>query len=161
MIYPEGAPVAPTPAPTGDVQTYPVRKAIVRGVITPESDVPLYGLAAAKFVVPAAEDVAARGYTVALYSAGRHRRDALVASDTKATSAAHVVAAAAQNGLVLKRGTTYVFVLYGDELAPTAGAVPATYPTPGVNPFATPVATVAPGAYGAPTGTPSPYATPR
>ncbi len=139
VVYPEDAPGAPTPQPSGNVQTYPVRKALVRGFIKPGVEIALYGLAAVRFTIPAEEDTAQRGYTVAVFAAGRHHHDALVASDPKASVATHVVASSALDGLVLKKNVSYLLVLYADELAATPGAVPAGYPAPGNNPFVTPL----------------------
>lgn len=138
VVYPDDAPAAPTPQPSGNIQSYPVRKALVRGYLKPVADLPLYGLGAIKFTIPTAEDTDGRGYTVALFASGKHHRDTLVASDPKATSAAHIVASEALDGLVLKKNIGYLVVLYADELAATPAPVPSGYPQPGNNPFYTP-----------------------
>jgi len=155
VVFPEDAPAAPTPQPSGNVQTYPVRKALVRGVVKSAGDVALYGLAAIKFTIPADEDVLSRGYTVALFSAGKRHHDTLVASDARAQIAAHVVSSAAQDALVLKRNTTYLLVLYADERAAAPGAVPSGYPSPGVNPIATPATGIATPISGTPSPSPA------
>lgn len=162
IVYPDDAPSAPTPQPSGNVQTFPTRKALVRGFIKPGADIALYGLGAVKFTIPAQEDVAQRGYTVAVFSAGRRHHDSLIASDSTAAVIAHVVASAAVDGLVLKKNTDYLLVLYADELAATPGPVPSGYPSPGINPFVTPQPGVSavtgpavPGAYGGATSAPS------
>jgi hypothetical protein len=166
VVYPEDAPSAPTPQPSGNVQTYPNRKALVRGFIRPGADVALYGLGAVKFTIPAEEDTAQRGYTVAVFTAGRRHHDSLVVSDPKASAAAHVVASAAVDGLVLKKNTSYLLVLYADELAATPAPVASGYPSSGNNPFVTPVpgsvpGTTSSGAPGGYVGPPnSPTATP-
>lgn len=138
VVYPDDAPAAPTPQPSGNVQTYAVRKALVRGYIKPGADVPLYGLGALRFTIPAEEDTAQRGYTVALFSAGRRHHDKLVASDARAAIAEHVVASSAVDSLVLKKNTGYLLVLYADELPATPAPVVSGYPSPGINPFVTP-----------------------
>lgn len=139
VVYPEAAPAAPTPQATGNVQSFPIRKALVRGVLKPAADIALYGLAAVKFTIPTEEDPATRGFTVAVFTAGKRNHDTLLTSDAKALSSAHVVASNATDGLVLKRNTTYLFVLYGDDLPQLPGSVPSGYPAPGVNPFVTPI----------------------
>jgi hypothetical protein len=90
VVYPDYAPDAPTPEPTGNVQTYSKRKAIVRGYISPAVDVALYGLGAARFTIPASEQTPNRGFTVAIFSASKKHKPQLIASDTSATrDAAH------------------------------------------------------------------------
>lgn len=152
-VYPDEAPSAPTPEPSGNVQTYPVRKALVRGYVKPGADVPLYGLAAAKFTIPELEDTAQRGYTVAVFLAGKRHHEKLVVADARAAIVDHVVSSGATDSLVLKKDVGYLFVLYADELAPTPGAVPSGYPSPGNNPFYTPAPSGAPGAPYPPNGT--------
>lgn len=138
VVYPDDAPAAPTPAPTGSVQSYPVRKALVRGSIKPAADLPLYGLGAVRFTIPSDEDTTGRGYTVAIFAAGKRHHESLVAGDPKATVASHVVASGALDALVLKKNTTYAIVLYADELPATPSPAGVGYPAPGSNPFATP-----------------------
>jgi hypothetical protein len=137
VVYPDYAPDAPTPEPTGNVQTYTKRKAIVRGYISPAIDVALYGLGAARFTIPAGEQTPNRGFTVAIFSASKKHKPQLIASDTSATLESNVVASLA-TPLTLKKGTGYDIVLYGDELPSTPAPVPSGYPTPGNNPFVTP-----------------------
>ncbi|GAC1303559.1 MAG: hypothetical protein NVSMB19_13640 [Vulcanimicrobiaceae bacterium] len=139
VVYPDDAPGVPTPQPSGNVQTFAVRKALVRGYIKPGADVALYGLGAVKFTIPADEDTAQRGYTVAIFAAGRRHHDTVLATDPAASVSAHVVASSAVDGLVLKKSVSYLLVLYADELAATPGPVPSGYPSPGMNPFVTPV----------------------
>jgi hypothetical protein len=70
-IYPDDAPGAPTPIPTGEVQTFVKRAAIVRGFVEPEAaDVPIYGLGAVRFTLPSTELLPKRGFTIALFESG-------------------------------------------------------------------------------------------
>ena len=120
------------------MQTFNVRKAIVRGYLQAGAQVSLYGLGAVRFTIPKAEQSAGRGYTIAVYAAGRRHHDALVTVDTTPVLEKDVVASTrATDPLVLKKGVSYLFMLYGDEsLAPLA--VPSGYSSPGQNPFVTP-----------------------
>ncbi|MBD5656910.1 MAG: hypothetical protein IAI50_17275, partial [Candidatus Eremiobacteraeota bacterium] len=55
----------------------------------------------------------------------------------------HVVASAQTSGAIaLKKGQSYIVLLYGDEQPATpgpTGPAPSGYPQPGTNPFVTPV----------------------
>jgi len=144
IVFPEGVPDAPTPQPSGNVQTFPVRKAIVRGFISPATTLSLYGLGAIRFTIPKAEQTAGRGYTIAVFVAGKRRHETVVSSDSSPTLANDAVASTRVEPFALKKGTGYALVLYGDELAPTPGAVPSGYASPGVNPFVTPLPGVGP-----------------
>jgi hypothetical protein len=138
VAYPDYAPDAPTPAPTGNVQTFTKRKALVRGYVSPSVDVALYGLAAARFTIPTEEQTANRGYTIAIFSAAKKHKPQLIASDTSSTLANGVIASSLATPLTLKKGMGYDIVLYGDELPATPPPVPPNYATPGSNPFVTP-----------------------
>lgn len=116
------------------------RGAIVRGYLEPPSDVSLYGLGAVRFTIPSEEQTAGRGFTIALYQAGKKHHEKLLASDTSPTLASDVVASTLPNApIALKKGEGYIVVLYGDEQPATPGPVTSGYPQPGVNPFVTPV----------------------
>lgn len=173
-VYPDDAPSAPSPQPSGDVQIYAVRKPIVRGYLMAPTPLDLYGLAALRFTIPAQEQKDGRGFTIALFEAGRHRHNTLVAFDADAKLSGDVVSAAAAQPLVLKKDTGYLLMLYGDELPATPGPVESGYSAPGNNPFPGPSGSSASGApvypqqpgtpvqpagrYGA---TPSPYGPPN
>ena len=118
----------------------------MRGYIKPGAEVSLYGLAAAKFTIPELEDTAGRGYTIAVFLAGKRHHDKLVVADGRAAIVDHIVSATATDSLVLKKDVAYLFILYADELAATPGAVPAGYSSPGNNPFYTPAPSGVPGA---------------
>jgi hypothetical protein len=136
-VYPENAPALPSPKPSGDVVTFAKRSAIVRGYLEPASDVTLYGLGAIRFTIPQAEQTAGRGFTVAVFTAGKKHHEGLVAVDAAPTLLDNVVASSQTTGtLVLKKATGYLIMLYGDELPPTPAPAGA-YPTPGTNPFPT------------------------
>ncbi|MBD5632858.1 MAG: hypothetical protein IAI49_00140, partial [Candidatus Eremiobacteraeota bacterium] len=120
------------------VQTFTKRKAIVRGYISPAVDISLYGLAAAEFTIPAEEQTPGRGFTVAVFTAGKKHKAQLLASDPEATLTSNVVASSRTTPLTLKKGTGYDIVLYGDELPSTPAPVASAYATPGTNPFVTP-----------------------
>ena len=138
-IYPEDAPAAPSPEPSGDVQTFFKRQAIVRGFLEPASDVSLYGLGAIRFTIPEDEQVAGRGFTIAFFQAGKKHHEKLLGYDSSPTLTNDVVASSfATTALAMKKGQGYYAILYGDEEAAPAGAVPPGYPQPGVNPFVTP-----------------------
>ena len=158
-IYPDDAPAAPTPVPTGEVQTFTHRTAIVRGYLQPETDLSLYGLGAIRFTIPSTELLPRRGFTIAVYENGKHRHERLIAYDTEPTVASAVIASGATDPLVLKKGIGYLLLLYGDDTAPTPAPVAPGYPSPGNNPFPTPTGSAyPPGVYGAPSPYP-PYAT--
>jgi hypothetical protein len=136
-VYPDDAPALPSPKPSGDVVTFAKRSAIVRGYLEPASDVTLYGLGAIHFTIPQAEQTAGRGFTVAVFTAGKKHHEGLVALDAAPTLVDNVVASTQTTGtLVLTKATGYLIMLYGDELPPTPAPAGA-YPTPGTNPFPT------------------------
>lgn len=164
-VYPNGAPGAPTPKATGDVQTFVKRTAIVRGYVQAAAPISLYGLGAIRFTIPADEAKPGRGFTVAVFEAGRKHHEALVASDAGATFANGVVSATQTDPLVLKKTTGYLILLYGDELPATPAPVASGYSSPGINPFVTPAPNGAPAAPGTatfvpgqPAITPTPFA---
>jgi hypothetical protein len=166
VIYPDGAPDAPTPVPSGNVQQFTKRTAIVRGYLSPAIDLPIYGLAAAHFTIPKDEQTAGRGFTIAIFTSVKKHRE-LIASDAEAKLTDNVVASTLTTPFTLKKGTAYDVMLYGDELAATPAPVPSSYPTPGTNPFVTPMPSGYPGApngfqtpYPAQTYAPSNYTTP-
>ncbi len=137
-IYPDSVPAAPTPEPTGNVQTYAEREAVVRGYVLPQTDVKLYSLAAARFKIPAAEHPEGRDFTIALFESRKHKKWKLIAYNPEATLDGDIVSADSAAGpITLKKKTGYAFILYGDDLAPTPGPA-GTYPPPGSNPFNTP-----------------------
>jgi hypothetical protein len=138
VIYPNYAPDAPTPEPTGNVQTYTKRDPIVRGYISPAVDVVLYGLGAARFTIPTAEQLPGRGYTIAIFASAKHKKPQLIANDTSASIADDVVSSSLATPLTLKKGTGYDIVLYGDALPSTPPPVSPGYATPGSNPFVSP-----------------------
>lgn len=150
VIYPNYAPDAPTPQPSGNVQTYTKRHPIVRGYISPALDVTLYGLGAARFTIPATEQLPGRGYTIAIFTSVKHHKPAMVANDTAATIENNVVSSALATPITLKKGTGYDIVLYGDDLPSTPAPVPSNYATPGQNPFVTPLPSGYPAAPGQP-----------
>jgi hypothetical protein len=148
VVYPDDAPPAPTPQPSGAVQTYFKRVAIVRGVVSPAVDVPLYGMGAVRFTVPKTELAAGRGFTVAVFTAGKRHHDGLVQFDAAPVVGDDGIASSrTTEPFTLKRGTTYLVLLYGDELPAAPPSVPSGYPQPGNNPFATPLPSGAPGQY--------------
>jgi len=172
-IYPDDAPDAPTPAPTGEVQTFVKRSAIVRGYLMPAQDITLYGLGAVRFKIPSTEQAPERGFTVAIFQSGKRHHDKLIDSDTEAKLADDNVASDRSDAtIVLKKATGYLLMLYGDEAPPTPAPVQQGYPTPENNPFpvpstyGTPIpgspgypgqATYPPGAPGNPYATPTPF----
>jgi len=169
-IYPDDAPEAPTPQPTGEVQTFVKRAAILRGYVMPGQDLTLYGLAAVRFKIPSTEQTPGRGFTVAIFQSGKHRHDKLIDSDTDSKLADDVVASSRSDvPIELKKNTGYLLLLYADEAAPTPAPVQSGYPTPGNNPFPMPstYATPYPGSPGypgqptyPPGGPVNPYASP-
>ncbi|GAC1442235.1 MAG: hypothetical protein NVS2B8_07970 [Vulcanimicrobiaceae bacterium] len=130
--------------PSGNVQTFATRRAIVRGFIQPATPLEIYGLGAIRFTIPKAEQTTGRGFTVAVFSVGRHHHDDVVAFDAGAKLGTDTVSSALLEPLTLKAGSGYYLVLYGDELAPTPGSVPSGYSQPGNNPFVTPYPGTAP-----------------
>ncbi len=166
VIYPDSAPDAPTPVPSGNVQQFTKRTAIVRGYLSPAIDLPIYGLAAARFTIPKDEQTAGRGFTIAIFTSVKKHRE-LIASDPEAKLSDNVVTSTLTTPFTLKKGTAYDILLYGDELAPTPAPVQSAYPTPGTNPFVTPMPSGYPGSangfqtpYPAQTYAPSNYTTP-
>ena len=132
----------------------------------PAIDLPIYGLAAARFTIPKDEQTAGRGFTIAIFTSVKKHRE-LIASDPEAKLAENVVSSTLTAPFTLKKGTGYDIMLYGDELAATPGPVPSAYPTPGTNPFVTPMPSGYPGSssgfqtpYPAQTYAPSNYTTP-
>ncbi len=169
-IYPDDAPAPPTPQPTGEVQTFVKRTAIVRGYLMPAQDLTLYGLGAVRFKIPSTEQTPGRGYTVAIFQSGKHHHDKLLDSDTDSKLSDDVVASGRSDVTIeLKKSTGYLLLLYADEAAATPAPVQSGYPTPGNNPFPMPstLPTPYPGNPGYP-GTPTyppngpvnPYASP-
>ena len=116
----------------------------MRGYLQPGAQISLYGLGAVRFTIPKAEQSTGRGYTIAIFTVGRRHHDALVAVDTSPVIEKDIVASTRSiDPIVLKKGTGYLFMLYGDEsLAPAA--IPSGYPAPGQNPLVTPYPTGAP-----------------
>jgi hypothetical protein len=164
-IFPEDAPAAPTPAATGNVQSYAERPPVIRGYIMPATDLKLYSLAAASFKLPSDQAPEGREFTIALFESEKHRKWKLLGWTPDATLEDGVVSASdATEPLLLHKKMGYVFVLYGDDLEPTP-APRGSYPPPGSNPFATPGAAT-PRPFGAPPtpfnpyASPNPYATP-
>ena len=146
IVFPDDAPPVPTPQASGNVQTFNVRKAIVRGYLQPGAPISLYGLGAVRFMIPKAEQSAGRGYTIAVFTVGRRHHDALVTVDSSPVLEKDIVASTRSiDPVVLKKGTGYLFMLYGDELLAPAVA-PSGYPAPGQNPFVTPYPSGVPGA---------------
>jgi hypothetical protein len=139
IAYPDDAPAAPTPEPTGNVQTFVKRTPLVRGYVMPSKDVTLYGLAAIRFTIPSTEETPQRGFTVAVFQSGKKHREKLMDSDTAPTLANDVIASNRTDApIVLKKDTGYLLMLYGDEAPSTPAPVQAGYPTPGNNPFPAP-----------------------
>ncbi len=121
-VYPDAAPAAPSPQPTGDVQTYGVRTAIVRGYLLSAVALNLYGLGAVRFTIPAEEEKDGRGFTIAVFEEGHHHHTSLLAFDAGAKESGGVVSASGTKPLALKKNTGYVLMLYGDQLAPDTGS---------------------------------------
>ncbi len=140
--------------PTGEVQTFVHRAPIVRGYVYVNGDLPLYGLGAVRFTLPATELTPKRGFTIALYESGKHRHDKLMNYDTEPIVGDGVVYSGQTEPVVLKKNRGYLLLIYGDDEgpAPAAAGVPAGYPSPGNNPFPTPS-----GAYPQPGYTQMPY----
>ena len=142
-IYPDDAPIAPTPVPTGEVQTFYKRIPLVRGYVQPGSDLLLSGLGAIRFTVPASELSPKRGFTIALYQNGKHHHDRLLGFDTQPVLTSSVIASGLTDPVVLKKGTGYLLMLYDDDTGATPAPVASGYPAPGNNPF--PVPSCSPG----------------
>jgi hypothetical protein len=161
VAYPDDAPVAPTPEPTGSVQTYPVRTALVRGYLLPAVDVPIYGLGAITFTVPKSEITAARGYTIAVFTYAKKHRGKLLEYDTSPTVGTDTIASSyADDPIVFKKNIAYELVLYADPGLATPVPLPTgSYPNAGTNPVPYPSGyTPQPGQSGSPL--PPGYATP-
>jgi hypothetical protein len=145
-IYPEDATDAPTPKPTGNVQTYAKRRALVRGYLMPHVNLTLYSLAAVRFRIPVEEATSGRGYTIAMFESGKRRRNRVMAWSPDATlSGGSISAPNIGEPLALKKNVGYFVMLYGDELPPTP-APAGTYPPAGtLGTTPRPGTTVAPG----------------
>ncbi len=149
-VYPDDAPAAPTPEPTGNVQTFTTRVAIVRGYVQPTTDLTVpAGVGAVRFTIPQEEQLSGRTFAIVVFAAGKKHHQHLLAADTSATLSGNTVTSAVTNSpLALKKGTGYLFMLYGD---PAPATPPPTYSGVGNNPFPAPTyATGAPGVPGAP-----------
>jgi hypothetical protein len=164
VAYPDDAPVAPTAEPTGSVQTFPNRKALVRGYLMSAADVPIYGLGAIKFTVPPSELSPTRGYTIAIFTSQKKHRGKLLEYDTAPVALAGVIASSFDDDpIVFKKSIGYEIVLYADQAPATPIPVPSGYPAAGNNPVPYPSgATPQPGQSLQPGQTPIPqgYPTP-
>ena len=165
-IYPDDAPAVPTPEPSGDVQTFFKRQALVRGYLLPAADLSLYGLNAVRFTIPSEEQTAGRGFTIAVFESGKKHHDKMLAYDSNPKLEDDVVSSSVANSpIAMKKNQLYLVVLYGDEQPSTPGPVPPGYAPPGNNPFYTPPPPgypqqpAQPGQPGYPGG-PAPYSTP-
>ncbi len=149
-IYPSDAPPAPSPAPTGNVQTFLHQTAIVRGYFLPATDIELSSLDAVRFTIPKEEQTPNRGFIVALYDMSKKHKPRLVAysADTSLSSGV-VTSSGGSDPLKLSKGIGYAAVLYGDDL-------PATPPPSMIPPAANPFATPTPPGYAPPPGYPAP-----
>jgi hypothetical protein len=164
-IFPQDAPPPPSPEPTGEVQSYAQRVAIVRGYLfSASTDVKLASLSAVHFKLPKDERPDGRGYTIVAFEEHKHRKYTVIGWDPEATLEGDTVSVdGATTPLTLKKKVGYFFMLYGDDLEPTP--VPrGAYPAQGNNPFATAQPSIRPGYsppyYGPPTpyyGPPTPY----
>ncbi len=145
-IYPTDAPAAPSPAPTGNVQTFLRQTAIVRGYFLAATDLTLNSLDAVHFTIPKEEQTPNRGYIVALYDVSRKHKEHLVAfsSDTSLSNGV-VSTTGGSDALKLNKGSGYAVVLYGDELPATPPPSAPPVVPPANNPFATPVPSYPPG----------------
>jgi len=144
-VYPDEAPPPPTPMPTGEVQTFVKRSAIVRGYVQMGTDVPLYGLGAVHFTLPSSELTPKRGFTVALYESGKHNHNRLLNYDTEPLVENDVVYSSQADPIVLKKGSGYLLMIYGDDEPAPAATVAPGFPSPGNNPFPMPSGSVQPG----------------
>ena len=164
VAYPDDAPAPPTPEPTGNIQTFPARKPLVRGYLKPAVDVPIYGLGAIRFFVPKDELTMTRGYTIAVFTYAKKHKGKLLEYDTAPTVLTDSVTSSfADDPIVFKKTIAYEIVLYADQGAATPVPVPSGYPAAGANPFYTPVPsgyTPAPGQAPGQPGTPVPYGYP-
>ena len=169
-IYPTDAPPAPSPAPTGNVQTFLHQTAIVRGYFLAETDLALNSLDSVRFTIPKEEQTPNRSFIVALYDLSKKHHPRLVTFSADTSLSSGIVTSSGETDpLKLSKGTAYAVVLYGDELPATPPPVQTTPVPPAQNPFATPMPSGYPPGYapppgyqatyppGAPTPTPSPY----
>jgi hypothetical protein len=139
-IYPSDAPPAPSPAPTGNVQTFLHQTAIVRGYFLPETDLALNSLDAVRFTIPKEEQTPNRSFIVALYDLSKKHHPRLVAFSADTSLSSGVVTSSGETDpLKLSKGTAYAVVLYGDELPATPPPVQTSPIPPAQNPFATPM----------------------
>jgi hypothetical protein len=157
-IYPDDAPVAPTPQPTGNVQSYGKRIALARGWVDSAVDLKLYSLAAARFTIPVSEQTKNRGFTIVLFQSEKHRKNKVIAWDGTASLSSNVVSVMNENDpITLKKHVGYFFVLYGDDIGP-APTPQGSYPAANNPALGPPGPSGAPGAPGGPT--PFPTVTP-
>jgi hypothetical protein len=150
-VYPDDAPAAPTPIPTGEVQVFIKRVPIIRGYVLPQTDISLFGLGAVRFTVPTTEIAPKRGFTIAIYQEAKHHKDRLIAYDTDAPASGSVLASSLSDPIVLKKNAGYLPMLYGDDLGAPPAQVAPGYPQPGNNPFPAPTGSGnPPNSYGQP-----------
>jgi len=135
VLYPDDAPVPPTPDPVNDVETIVKREAIVRAYLMPATDVTIAGVSAVHFTITKAEETPQRGFTVAIYETGKHHHDKLLDYDTAATLANDVVTGSPAQPIEFKKNSAYQLVLYGDEPLTTPAPISSGYPLPGSNPI--------------------------
>jgi hypothetical protein len=121
--------------PTGEVQTFTKRSPIVRGYVRLGTDVPLYGLGAVHFTLPSTELTPKRGFTIALFESGKHNHHRLMDYDTDPVIESGVVHSAMTDPIVLKKGSGYLLMIYGDDEPAAPSTVAPGYPSPGNNPF--------------------------
>ena len=154
--------MAPSPEPTGDVQSYAERVPIMRTYLMSQTEIKLASLAAIHFKLPKEERPDGRGFTVAVFESHKHKKFGLIAWQAEATLDGDTVTAdESADPITLRKKMGYVFVLYGDDLQPTP--VPrGQYPAPGNNPFATAQPTRGPFGYPSqfPLTQPTPYQPP-
>jgi hypothetical protein len=154
-IYPNDAPVAPSPEATGNVQTFLRHTAIVRGYVMSAADLALGSLDAVRFTIPKEEQTPNRGFEIAIYDLSKKKKPHLVAFSSDTSLSAGVISSSGETDPIkLSKGTAYALVLYGDELPATPPPPPPTMIPPANNPFATPVPAGPPGY--APPGYPQP-----
>jgi hypothetical protein len=122
-VYPDGAQKPPGDADSQDIRRVPILKALLQ----PSVDLSLYSLDALRFTIPAAEQQAGRGFTVAVYETRKFHKDKLIDSRTDLSVASDVVRAdKATSALKLSKGHTYTVLLFGDPLP----ATPSPYSPP-------------------------------
>ena len=148
IVYPDDAPAPPSPEPSGDVQTFFKRTAIVRGYIESPADITVAGASALHFTITKSEQLTGRGFTIAIYQTGKKHHERLLADDSNAVLSNNIVGASENDPLVLKKDQGYLLMLYGDEVP----ATPGPYPSAGNNPLPLPsgYTTAVPGQPGAP-----------